>query len=155
MSFKDSRRLETTIVSIREEARELSIATQSKLAQLMTILASGYLEAMCRELLLDYVKQHADEKVYRFADRSLKRFTNPNMERIIRLVESFDKDSARELTEFTREGDGVRIRESVNGIVAQRNIIAHGRLSNTTIANIDQQFQDAKRLTDKLRRLFQ
>ncbi len=87
----------------------------------------------------------------RFVSRNLERFVNPNMRRIVDLIGSFDKDKARELKEFASGS----IKDSVDGIVAQRNNIAHGRSSDTTIANVTRQFDDAKKLIEKLRSLFQ
>ncbi len=147
----DSDRLEAAIISAREEASELSIANQSRLAQLMTVWVSGYLEATCREVLRAYARNRADPQVYRFVSRNLERFANPNMQRIVDLVGSFDRDAARKLEEFA---DG-SIRDSVDGVVAQRHNIAHGRPSGTTIANVARQFEDAKKLAGKLKSLFQ
>ena len=151
MRFGDSHRLEAAIVSAREEARELSIENRSRLAQLMTIWASGYLETTCREVLRAYAEQNADPKVLRFVSQNLGRFSNPNMERILNLVRSFDKDSASQLEDYARGS----IKESVNGMVAQRHRIAHGRSTDTTIARISEQFEDAKKLANKLKSLLQ
>ncbi len=93
----------------------------------------------------------ADPQVYRFVSRTLERFTNPNMKKIVDLVGSFDRDGARRLEAFA---DG-SIKDSVDGVVAQRHNIAHGRPSDTTIANVARQFEDAKKLADKLKSLFQ
>ena len=151
MRFGDSHRLEAAIVSARAEARELSNENRSRLAQLMTIWASGYLETTCREVLRAYAEQHADPKVLRFVSQNLERFGNPNMERILNLVRSCDKDSASQLEGYARGS----IKESVNGMVAQRHRIAHGRSTDTTIARVSEQFEDAKKLANKLKSLLQ
>jgi len=148
--FGDSRRLEAEIRAACEEAKERSMANQSRLAQLVTILASGYLEATCREVLTSYAEKHAEAKTFRFVSRNLERFTNPRMQRIIEPVGSFDKDSAKQLEAFASDG----IKESVDGIVTQRNSIAHGRRTDTTLVNVSRQFDDARRLAGKLNSLF-
>ena len=142
----DSHRLRAAIDSARADAHKLSNENQSRLAQLMTIWASGYLEATCREILRAYARQRSDPSILRYVSRHLERFRNPNMDNILNLIRSFDEDSARQLEVFSSG----RIKESVNGMVAQRHRIAHGRSTDTTIARVNQQFEDAKRITDKL-----
>ena len=148
--FGDSHRLKAAIDSARATAHQLSSENQSRLAQLMTIWASGYLEATCREVLRAYARQRSDPSVLRYVSRNLERFRNPNMDNILNLIRSFDEDSARQLEDFASGS----IKESVNGIVAQRHRIAHGRSTDTTIARVNQQFDDARKFTNKLKALF-
>ena len=149
--FGDSNRLEAAINSARADAHKLSSENQSRLAQLMTIWASGYLEATCREVLRAYARQRSDPRVLRFVSRNLDRFRTPNMDNILNLVRSFDEDRARQLEDFASGS----IKESVNGMVAQRHRIAHGRSTDTTIVRVSHQFEDAKKITNKLKALFQ
>lgn len=150
MKFGDSRRLEAAIDAARKEAGELSNENQSRLAQLMTIWGAGYLEARCREVLRQYAEHRADPTIHRFVSQNLERFNNPKAQKVCELARSFDKDRANELEHFTKG----RIGESVNGMIAQRHRIAHGRPSDTTITRISQQFDDAKKLANKLENLF-
>ena len=87
-------------------------------------------------------------------DSSLKDFEESaalNVDEILKLVASFDKDRANELEKFiTRKS----IKESVDSVVALRNKIAHGTSVDTTIANVKNQFEDSKRLAGKLKELF-
>lgn len=100
MSIGDSQRLENAILSARDAARALSAENQARLAQLMTVWASGYLEAMCRDVLRAYAEQRADPGVARFVSHSLTRSRSPRMENIVELVRSFDKNRASELENF-------------------------------------------------------
>lgn len=149
--FGDSHRLKAAIDSARADANQLSSENQSRLAQLMTIWASGYLEATCREVLRDYARYRSDPSVQRFVSRNLDRFRNPTMDNVVNLIRSFDEIRARQLEEFARGS----IKESVNGMVAQRHRIAHGRSTDTTIARVSQQFEDARKIANKLKILFQ
>lgn len=150
MSVRDARILETSIDSTYQEALELADENQFRLAQLMTIWVSGYLEVTCRDVLLTYTERKSDEAVARFVGQNLQRMRSPNTEEIFKLVHSFDKDRASKLKEFFQG----RIKESVDGVVALRNQIAHGGPANTTISNVKTQFEDSKRLAGKLKELF-
>ena len=116
----------------------------------MTIWVSGYLEVTCRNTLLTYTERKSDEAVTRFVDKQLKRMRSPNTEEILKLVSSFDTVRANELKEFFRG----RIKESVDGVVASRNLIAHGVSVDTTIADVKTRFEDSKKLAGKLEELF-
>ena len=150
MSILDAQFLEMSINSTYKEALELADENQSRLAQLMTIWISGYLEVTCRNVLLKYTERKSDKAVARFVGQRLRRIRSPNTEEILSLVRSFDEDRADELKEFFQG----RIKESVDGVVALRNQIAHGKSANTTIANVKTQFEDSKRLAGKLKELF-
>ena len=150
MSVRDARILETSIDSTYEEALKLADENQFRLAQLMTIWISGYLEVTCRDVLLTYTERKSDEAVTKFVDQKLQRMRNPNTEQILSLVRSFDEGRANELKEFFQG----RIKESVDGVVALRNQIAHGGPAYTTIAKVKTQFDDSRELATKLKELF-
>lgn len=100
MSFRESRYLEDAISSARDEAQNLSEESRSWLAQLMTVWASGYLEATCRDVLRTYAEQRADPSVARFVSQNFDRFSSPKMENILTLVHSFDKGRAKNLEDI-------------------------------------------------------
>ena len=150
MSIGDSQRLENAILSARDAARALSAENQARLAQLMTVWASGYLEAMCRDVLRAYAEQRADPGVARFVSHSLTRSRSPRMENIVELVRSFDKNRASELENFA-EG---AIKESVNSIVGLRNQIAHGHPTDISVGRIGSYFDHVRKFAEKLEALF-
>jgi len=151
MSVRDARFLETSIDSAYKEALELGDENQSRLAQLMTIWVSGYLEVSCRDVLLAYVENTSNESVTRFVSRRLRRIRRPNTSGILELVASFDEGRAKELGKFI---DRKGIKDSVDSVVALRNQIAHGMSANTTITSVKTQFEDSKKLAEKLKELF-
>ena len=153
MSFRDSQRLETAIDSARDEAASprLSEENKARLAQLMTIWASGYLEAACRDAVLAYTKRRAHPTVVNFVSRSLNRFQNPKMENILALVRGIDGGIADDLGDYA---DG-SIRESVNSIVGIRHRVAHGHSANISVGRVTQYFEDAKKLARKMENLLQ
>ena len=151
MSFRDARTLGTSIGSTYREALELSDENQSRLAQLMTIWVSGYIEVICKAVLLTYTEKKSDEIVAKFVGQILQKMRNPRTKEISDLVRSFDKGRADELKEFFQG----RIKESVDSVVALRNEIAHGRPpAHATIANVKKQFDDSREFATKLKELF-
>lgn len=150
MSVRDARTLEIAIDSTYESALGFSDEDRSRFAQLMTVWISGYLEVTCRDVLWTYAERESDEAVARFVGRRLRRIRSPNMDQILDLVGSFDKDREQQLREFVRG----RIRASVNSVVNLRNEIAHGRSMDATIETVKAQFEDSRQLAGKLKELF-
>lgn len=153
MSFQDRQRLETAIDAARskENLRQLSDENKARLAQLMTVWASGYLEATCREVLLAYTEKRAQPNVVNFVSQQLSRTPNPKMEKILQLIQEFDRDAANKLRDFT---DG-SIKDSVNSIVGLRNHIVHGRAQDISVGRITEYFDNAKKLARKMEELLE
>ena len=151
MSFRDRQRLKTAIDSARNEALspQLSDENKARLAQLMTVLASGYLETTCREVMLAYTQGRAQPNIVNFVSHKLSRIPNPKMENILQLIREFDQDVANKLERFS---DG-EIKESVNSIVGIRNQIVHGRSASISVARITQYFDNARKLARKMEEL--
>ena len=151
MSFKDRQRLENAIISAKGEVGGggWSDETMAWLAQLMTIWASGYLEASCREVLLEYTRKRADHKVVDFVSHELNRFQSPKMNNILTLIRRFDAEAASQLGDFV-EGE---IKDSIDSIVGIRHQIAHGRSANISVGRITRYFDNAKKCTRKMAEL--
>lgn len=152
MRFRDSQRLEVAFNGLREEAESLGLSSENKtkLAELMTIWASAYLEASCREIMMSYTKRRAAPAVTAYVIHHLNRFYNPKTDKILMLVRRFDENIAEDLEEFSRG----QITDSINSIVANRHRIAHGRASGINMAQIVQYFEDARVFTRKMAVLF-
>lgn len=152
MSFRDRMRLESAINSVFQDcdSREMGAVTLGRLAQLVTVWASGYLESACREIVLGYAGRRADENVVNYISRTLDKFSNPKMHKILELLHAVDHDATDELRLFA---DG-RIEASVNSIVSNRHRIAHGRSSQITMVQVKGYYEDARRLTKKMKELF-
>ena len=152
MTFRDSRRLEVAFNGLREEAEDLGLSSKNKarLAELMTIWASAYLEASCREIMMRYAKKRAAPAVASYVIHHLNRFHNPKAEKILMLVRIFDDNIAENLSVFSHG----RIKDSINSIVDNRHRIAHGRATGIKMAQIVQYFDDARKFTNKMASLF-
>ncbi len=152
MSLKERMRLESAINLVFQDcdSRKMGAVTLGRLAQLVAVWASGYLESACREVVLGYASGRADESVVNYVSRTLDRFSNPKMDKILELLHAVDQDATYELRTFV----GGRIEASVNSIVSNRHRIAHGRSSQITMVQVKGYYEDARQLTKKMRELY-
>ena len=150
-------RLERAFLSELEWARGLDEARRERLVELMTIQASAYLEAACREIVIAYAARRADPEVANYVERQMDRFGAPRMDRIVALVRAFEERKARELSAFAQESGAFTRRSlaaSINTLVTRRNEVAHGRAGRKLeVAEIDRHFRDARTVAKQLEEL--
>lgn len=151
MMTQDSTRLKVEIELVRREAesRDVSDADGNRYAQLATIWVSGYLEASCREVLLDYTRRRADPAVVSYVGWNLARLPSPRIENIATVIGRFDQEAAKAIRRYS-EGD---IKDSVNDIVESRHAVAHGRKATITLERVFDHFDNAVKLTNKMKEL--
>src|SRR4051812_27458517 len=100
----------------------------SDFARHLCVLVSGFLEQAVIELLLEHVRNNSGPSVQRHVERRLRRFTTANAQRITDLFGSFDPDWERDLELYLVDEK----KDAVNGIIALRQTIAHGRYTGIT-----------------------
>ncbi len=112
------------IDALFEKAKELQDNDEllSHWSRYLCVLVSGLLERGLSIILTTYAQDKGHINLARFVASSLKRFQNPNQEKIMQAVGSFSQAWARELEQRVPE----EVWGAVNGVVADRNQIAHG-----------------------------
>lgn len=149
MEHGDTLRLREAFESAAQACKDLEVEDQARLAELMTIWASGYLEAACRQIVSSYAERRAEPGVVRLVNLQMRRFTNPKMGPILDLVHGFEREKAKALRDFVDD----EIKESVNSIVGIRNDLAHGRRASVSVGQIVRHFERARRLMAHLDKL--
>jgi len=140
VSFGELARLERRIDALFRDAQGLGIDLQAELAKLACILASGYLEVACEEIFSAYTEPRSNGSVGRYVNRHLRRLRNVKSERLLQLVGAFDPERRSEVEEEIRG----RLADSINSIVANRNLVAHGRDVGLTLVRVKQYYDDAR-----------
>ena len=136
----DSHRIENELAAVFEQARECQEELQSSLARYACVLASSYLEAAFRELVLASAKAQASPSIVRYLDSTLGVFRDPNTEKILQLLGRLSPKYREDLETHV----GGALKDSVDSIFANRNNIAHGRRSSISLGRIHQYYQDAR-----------
>lgn len=105
---------------------------QSHWAKYLCVLISGYLEYSVEIIFEKYCYENANEYVYNYVCSNLERMYNPWMKRIIELAKSFNEEWGTRISLQTRG----ELRDSVDGIIKNRNKIAHGENSDITLRQL-------------------
>jgi len=143
MSWSERERLANRIDHLFKKADSIDDdELRSDLARYICVLASGYLEASCRDIFGNFAKKQSSPAVYRFVAQHLAQYYNLKTEKCIQLASSFDPDSRRKIEQHD---EFERLKAAVDSIVANRNNIAHGRDTGISLATIRDYYKDAKR----------
>lgn len=108
----------------------------------LCIRASSYVEFSVRRILLEYVQSQANRapNLANFVNKKLEYSFNPKPSKILELVDLFSSEWKQNLG---RAIDG-KLRTSLGSIVANRNKIAHGEISDITFARLLGFYADAQ-----------
>lgn len=121
---------------------------QADLAKHLCVSVSGFLENSLRLIYSEYCISHSHPNVGNYSDNQLDGFQNANMEKILTLAGAFCPQWRLELEEFTKE----TIKGSVDSLVANRHLLAHGESVGVTISTVKHQYEDVLQLVNFIQR---
>jgi RiboL-PSP-HEPN len=133
----------------RAEAQR-DIEVQSDYAKYLVIRLGGLIEQVVTEIVVTHVGAQASASVLSHASWRMKRFQNPNMDRLLGLVQSFNRRWAEELD----GGISASERAALGSIRAQRNLVAHGEPSTVSLAQVRGYFSEIKTMLERVAERF-
>jgi hypothetical protein len=104
------------------------------------------IEQVVREVVVTHVTARASPSVAAHVSWRMNSFQNPNMERLLQLVGSFD----RRWHEQVDAAATTEERQAVGSINSQRNRIAHGEDSTISLSQVRQYHEEIKTLLAKV-----
>jgi hypothetical protein len=121
---------------------------RSHWAKYLCIRVSGFLEVSVRSIYSQYAKDKSAPFVANYIEKQLSGFQNPNMEKILNIVRSFNPLWAERLGKNI-EGE---IKDAIDSVVAIRNKVAHGDNVGITYAKIKNYYEIIVKLVEMLER---
>lgn len=142
-------RLDATFLRAPAPAADLEF--QSDFAKYLCVLVSGFFENAITALILDYVERRSSPEVTLYVERQLRYWTNPNTEKIINLLSSFDVTWGKEATQYLVDAR----KESLNSLVSLRHKIAHGESVGTSLYQIKEYYKTVREVVQFLEDLIE
>jgi hypothetical protein len=142
--YQNQKRLDDLFKKISELPVEPEI--MSHWSKYLCVLVSGFLETSITTVYSNYANNSASQNTANFAQKNLLQFQNAKMEKILSLTGMFSADWREELEIYIEE----EIKASIDSIVANRHLIAHGRFVGITFSQISKYYEDAKKLIQKM-----
>lgn len=126
------------------------LQVQSDYAKYLVVRISGLVEQVITEIILAYTQPQANSKITAHIAWRMGSFQNPNLERILQLVGSFDSNFRKLLEDLVTDDE----KEALKSINIQRNKVAHGELSTVSLGQVDQYYVQVSALINKIAGLF-
>jgi len=141
---RQRRQLDTTFARARDLHADVELL--SDFARYLCVLVSGYVEQTTIELLIEYARTHSDPRIQRHVERGVRQVTNLNSQRLIDVVGTMDPAWRSELEDFIVD----EYKDALDGIVALRNSVAHGRYVGVTLSRAIAYYTRVKKIIDRV-----
>ena len=123
------------------------IEMRSQWAKYLCVLVSGLLEASIRLIYLNYAVSKSQANIVSFVESNLSKFQNAKAHKIKELIGSFNKEWENEFERVViKESD--ELKESINSIVANRHLIAHGEDVTITFVSVRKHYKNIIRVLE-------
>lgn len=113
----------------------------------LVVVSSGFIETTVRDIFSDYAESKSAPRVSRYVTHALERPGNMTSDKLSKLVRTFDPDWWDDF-DTSKESDAIK--SSLNSIVNNRNLIAHGENISLTIGQLRSYFDQCLVLIDLL-----
>jgi hypothetical protein len=134
------------IKRVGHDSTTRALDMQSHWARYLCVLTSGFVENVARTLYGEYtLKNSYSPAVVRYAKKQLDGIQNPKAEKLVALAAAFDPMWGRDLSAFL---DQEYRSDSINAIMSNRHLIAHGRSSNITVGQVNLYFSKVVQVAD-------
>lgn len=120
---------------------------KSRLAEYLCIRASGLLEKVVKELVIEYVTKSAPQEVKSYIESKIISLTNLEHEKLKRFLQSFSQEWHDQYDSLVTEDQA----QALNSIYGLRNSLAHGGASTISYKRIREHYDKMKNVIDGLK----
>lgn len=115
-------------------------------ARYLCVLCCGFLEVSFRQVLVDAANRRSSPEIRNFVEAQLEWSKSPKMNNLLESLSKFSKSWSEALEEQVAG----KIKDSVDSLVANRHLIAHGRDTGVSYVRVTTWFSDAKAAVEVL-----
>ena len=125
---------------------------QGEWSKYLCVLTAGYIEESLRVLILEFSKNNSSPKIQRFVEREISYVTNCKTERILEVLNKFDSNWVTSFeSEITANSPiDKEIKDSIDSIVRNRHLIAHGKSVGITFSTVSKYYGFCKKAIEIL-----
>jgi hypothetical protein len=107
-------------------------------AKYLCVLTSGFVENAIRTILTKFVEPRSSSEIASYVESKIRSITNLNEERVYQLLLSFSPDWG----DIFREKRTEEQKDAIDSILANRNLIVHGRSVGLTIFRMREYYKE-------------
>jgi hypothetical protein len=133
--------------SIFEASRSITDEEiKSHYSRYLCILTSGYLEESIKIIITGYVKDRTHPTISNYVNSSTSKLTNLNAEQIGKLLNSFNPEWKEKFENMLTDEE----KDSVDSVVANRHLIAHGKNVGVSFVRVKNWYENIKKIVQKV-----
>lgn len=139
-------RLDATFARGMAITAHADLETQADFARYLCILVSGYLEKALTELVQEHSRRHGGPTLQRFIEKSTRKFTNANSQKLKDLLGSFNADWRSRLDVVLVD----EFKDAVDSVLSLRHLIAHGGSAGVTLSRVAEYYLRIQLVVDEI-----
>ena len=125
---------------VRELAQQTRFATddyrlQGHWGRYLCIVVAGFVENGLRTIYSEFAASAASPQVARYVASQLEGVTNPKAQRFLQVAGAFRESWRTDLEHYLESETELR-KNAIDSIMANRNLIAHGKDTGITVARV-------------------
>lgn len=132
--------------NIKLATKQTDDEVTSLLAKIVCIRISGLLEMALKSRISDYSEKKTPKEIKRFLTQKFKDITNLKAKKLCDTLGFFSNDWKNLLEDELSENS--QLKSSLDSLIALRNDIAHGQNCVVSISNVQQYFDDTKKVVN-------
>ncbi len=111
---------------------------QVEWSKYLCVLTAGFIEESLRVLILDFSKHNASLEIQKFVESEISFLTNCKTKRIIDVLNKFNSKWSSTFETEIQDNSPIytEIKDSIDSIVGNRHLIAHGKSVGVTYSTV-------------------
>ena len=119
---------------------------KSHLSRYLCVLTSGYIEESLKIIIRDYISSKSHPNIINYVSSKIKNTTSLNFNNICVFLNNFNDDWKAQFEDQISDEE----KDSINSIVANRHLIAHGHDVGVSYVGIANWYNNTKSVVSKI-----
>lgn len=115
---------------------------QVEWSKYLCVLTAGFLEESLRVLILQFAKSNSSLEIQKFVEKEISYVTNCKTERILEVLNKFNTTWGANFETEIKDNSPIdkEIKDSIDSIVSNRHLIAHGKSVGMTYSTVSKYY---------------
>lgn len=119
---------------------------KSHYSRYLCVLTSGYLEESIKIIIRIYISSRTHPTISNYVNSSTSKLTNLKTEKIGKFLNSFNSEWKEKFETMLTDEE----KDSVNSVVSNRHLIAHGQNVGVSFVSVNEWYKNIKKAVEKV-----
>ena len=138
---RNGHRIDSLVAALDATVAEVDPVIQNVFSNHVVLAGAGYVEDSVLATLSEYGRNHGNDKIARYVEKTISRYNSLNCEKIENILHNFDKDWWPAIVSRT----AIENISAVDSLKTLRDQIAHGKPNGTGYMTVRDYYVKSKR----------